>query len=226
MKVTTLSSGAPALIEMVHPQRTALLIIDVQVDFGSAQGLYGRAGLDLSRVDTAVDRMLELQEAAHRAGVFTVFVRLETGPDTDSLAAGERRKRNGTANGGRPCAAGTTGADYYRVIPRPSDAQMIKHRYSSFTNTNMDFILKARPGLDTLVICGLTTECCVDTAVRDAFVRDYHIFIPLDACASYREDMHRVCGDIFAQYFAIMSPSKAIADAWQSAARNRPTTSG
>lgn len=210
----------PSLLEMVNPKRTALMVVDVQVDFGSKQGIYGRAGLDLSRVDAAVDRMIELQEAAHRAGVFTVFVRLETGPDTDSLPAGERRVRTGTAFGGRPCAAGLPGADYYRVAPRPGDAQVVKHRYSSFTNTNMDFVLKARPGLDTLVICGLTTECCVDTAVRDAFVRDYHIFVPLDACASYREDMHRVSGDIFARYFAIVTEAQAIAGAWSAAARN------
>jgi nicotinamidase-related amidase len=208
------------LLNTIHPRRTALLIIDVQVDFGAEHGLYGKAGLDLSRVDLAVDRILELQEAANRAGVFTVFVRLETGPDTDSLAAGERRKRNGTASGGRPCAAGTLGADYYRVAPRTGDAEVVKHRYSSFTNTNMEFVLRARPGLDTLVICGLTTECCVDTAVRDAFVRDYHVFMPLDACASYREDMHEVCGDIFAQYFAIVTPANSISEAWNAAARN------
>jgi nicotinamidase-related amidase len=208
------------LLDMIHPRRAALLIIDVQVDFGAKHGLYGKAGLDLSRVDPAVDRILELQEAARRAGVFTAFVRLETAPDTDSLAADERRQRNGTASGGRPCAAGTGGADYYRVAPRPGDVEVVKHRYSSFINTSMEFVLKARPGLDTLVICGLTTECCVDTAVRDAFVRDYHVIMPLDACASYREDMHKVCGDIFTQYFAIVTPANSISEAWNAAARN------
>jgi nicotinamidase-related amidase len=203
------------LREMVDPQRTALLIVDVQVDFGSRQGIYGRAGLDLSRVDAAVDRMIDLQEAAHRAGVFTVFVRLETAADTDSPAAAERRARNGTASGPRPCVAGTPGAAYYRVEPRPGDAQVVKHRYSSFTNTNLEFMLRARPGLDTLVICGLTTECCVDTAVRDAFVRDYHVFMPLDACASYRQDMHDVCGEVFKQYFAIIVPANIIVDTWK-----------
>ena len=32
-------------------------------------------------------------------------------------------------------------------------------------------------GRDTLVVCGLTTECCVAAAVQDAFARDYHVFI-------------------------------------------------
>jgi nicotinamidase-related amidase len=202
------------LLDHIHPRRTALCVIDVQVDFGSRDGLYGRAGLDLSRVDPAVDRILELHEAARRAGIFTVFVRLETGPDTDSLAAAERRDRMGMAANARPCAAGTPGADYYRVAPRAGDAEIVKHRYSSFVNTNMEFVLKARHGIDTLVICGLTTECCVDTAVRDAFVRDYHVFLPLDACASYRRDMHDVCGDVFKQYFAIVAPAQAIVQAW------------
>ena len=57
------------------------------------------------------------------------------------------------------------------IGPKPGDVEMGKHRYSSFTNTNLEFLLRARPGIDTLVICGLTTECCVETAVRDAFKR-------------------------------------------------------
>jgi nicotinamidase-related amidase len=204
-----------ALCEMIAPGRTALLIIDVQNDFGARDGLYGKVGCDLSRVDAAVDRIAELQQAAQRAGVFTVFVRLETGVCTDSPAAQERRVRNGTGAAGRPCAAGTTGAAYYRVAPRPGDPEVVKHRYSSFVNTNLDFVLKARPGLDTLVVCGLTTECCVETAVRDAFVRDYHVFVPRDASASYRTDMHNVSLDVMAQFFAIVTSSADVLRCWK-----------
>jgi nicotinamidase-related amidase len=212
--MTTIAATRPSLAEMIEPKRTALVIIDVQRDFGAPDGLYGKVGCDLSRVEPAVDRMIELHDAAHRAGVFTVFVRLETGPDTDSLPAQERRIRNGMNSGGRPCPAGSPGADYYRVKPRAGDKEVVKHRYSTFTNTGMEFVLKARPGLDTLVICGLTTECCVDTAVRDAFVRDYHLFLPRDASASYRQDMHDTTFDIFAQYFAIITTTDEITKAW------------
>ncbi|HEX9523785.1 MAG TPA: cysteine hydrolase [Reyranella sp.] len=204
----------PSLAEMIDPKRTALVIIDVQVDFGAPDGLYGKVGCDLSRVEPAIDHMIELHDAARRAGVFTVFVRLETGPATDSMPAQERRLRNGTNNGGRPCLAGTPGAEYYRVKPRAGDAEVVKHRYSTFTNTTMEFVLRARPGLDTLVVCGLTTECCVDTAVRDAFVRDYHLFLPRDASASYRSDMHDTTFDIFAQYFAVVTTTADVTKAW------------
>jgi len=206
---------------MVTPARTALVIVDVQVDFGAKDGLYGRGGADLSRVDAAVDRMIELHDAAARAGVFTVFVRLETGPGTDSQPAQERRLRMGVTGGGRPCLEGTRGADYYRVAPRPGDAEVVKHRYSTFTNTPMEFILKSRPGIDTLVICGLTTECCVDTAIRDAFVRDYHVFFPTDASASYRQEAHEACLRVFGQFFAILTEAAPITQAWQAAAAAR-----
>jgi nicotinamidase-related amidase len=212
--MTTTAAPRPSLTEMIAPGRTALVIVDVQVDFGAPDGLYGKVGCDLSRVEPAIDRMIELHDAARRAGVFTVFVRLETGADTDSPTAQERRLRNGTNNGGRPCPAGTRGADYYRVKPQPGDMEVVKHRYSTFTNTSMEFVLKARPGIDTLVICGLTTECCVDTAVRDAFVRDYHLFLPRDASTSYRQDMHDTTFDVFAQYFAIVTTTDEIARAW------------
>jgi nicotinamidase-related amidase len=207
----------PTLAEMIEPKRTALVIIDVQVDFGAPDGLFGKVGCDLSRVEPAIDRMIALHDAAERAGVLTVFVRLETGPETDSMPAQERRLRAGMNSGGRPCLAGTHGADYYRVKPRAGDREVVKHRYSTFTNTGMEFVLKARPGVDTLVICGLTTECCVDTAVRDAFVRDYHLFLPKDASASYRTDMHDTSFDVFSQYFGIVTSTADITQAWTTA---------
>ena len=202
------------LCDMITPDRTALVIIDVQVDFGAPDGLYGKIGCDLSRVEPAIDRMLELQDAAQRAGIFTVFVRLETGPTTNSPAAEERRIRSGTNGGARPCLAGTPGAGFYRLTPRAGDVEVVKCRYSSFVNTSMEFVLKARPGLDTLVVCGLTTECCVETAVRDAFVRDYHVFLPRDASASYRNDMHNVSVDVMGQFFATITTTADVTRCW------------
>lgn len=210
----SLPASKAALCEFVAPGRTALMIIDVQNDFGAPDGLYGRAGCDLTRVEAAIDRMVELNEAAHRAGVFTVFVRLETSPLTDSLPARERRIRSGTDSGARPCEAGSAGARPYRIFPRSGDAEVVKYRYSSFVNTSLEFILKARPGLDTLVVCGLTTECCVETAVRDAFVRDYHVYLPRDASASYRADMHDVSVDVMAQFFATVTSTADIVRCW------------
>jgi len=213
----SLTRSVAPLCNMIAPVRTALVIIDVQVDFGAPDGHYGKIGCDLRRVQPAIDRMAELQDAAQRAGVFTVFVRLETGPTTDSPAARERRIRTSTDGGARPCLADTPGTGYYRLFPRAGDVEVVKCRYSSFVNTNMEFVLKARPSLDTLVVCGLTTECCVETTVRDAFVRDYHVFLPRDASASYRADMHDVSVDVMGQFFATVTTTAEVTSCWKAA---------
>ena len=65
-------------------------------------------------------------------------MRLETGPVTDSPAARERRIRNGSNGGARPCEANTPGSEFYRVVPRQGDIEVVKCRYSSFVNTNLE----------------------------------------------------------------------------------------
>jgi nicotinamidase-related amidase len=203
------------LAELLEPQRTALIVIDVQNDFGSPDGVSARAGFDLSSVDRAVDQISALLDAARKRGVLVILVKLLTAPERDSPAANERRARLGIDQSERPCRAGTWGAEYYRIEPRPGDLEVDKSRYSSFVNTPLDFYLKSRPGLDTLVICGLTTECCVETTVRDGFVRDYHIFVPHDATAAYAPDLHDVSLKILGIYFASIVSTDQILSCWR-----------
>ncbi|HWA62285.1 MAG TPA: hypothetical protein VG939_12975, partial [Caulobacteraceae bacterium] len=59
---------AAALSQMLAPARTALLVIDVQADFASRDGALGRAGVDLSTVEPAVDCIEALLAAARSAG--------------------------------------------------------------------------------------------------------------------------------------------------------------
>lgn len=214
-----LSPIARPLPELLAPARTALLVVDVQNDFGAPDGLNGRAGFDLSAVDPAVERITALIDAARAAGVLTVLIRLETGPKVDSPAAAERRLRQGSAGAERPCGAGTKGADYYRIKPAPGDVEIVKNRYSSFVNTPLDFVLKSRPSCDTLVICGLTTECCVETTVRDAFVRDYHVFVPHDATAAYSRDLHEVSLKVLGIYFALIVSTEQVISGWRAPRR-------
>lgn len=203
------------LAELLEPQRTALIVIDVQNDFGSPEGVSARAGFNLSSVDNAVDNISELLDAARKRGVLVVLVKLLTAPQSDSAAANERRARMGTEGNERPCRDGTWGAEYYRIAAQPGDIEIGKARYSSFVNTPLDFYLKSRPGLDTLVVCGLTTECCVETTVRDAFVRDYHVFIPHDAAAAYSRDVHDVSLKILGIYFASIVSTEQVLSCWR-----------
>jgi nicotinamidase-related amidase len=211
----SLSRLKQPLGELIEPRRTALLVIDVQNDFCSPKGVSARAGYDLSSVEKTVDHVSELLDAARKRGALVVLIKLLTTPESDSAAANERRARMGTEGNERPCRDHTWGAEYYRIAAQPGDIEVGKARYSSFVNTPLDFYLKSRPGLDTLVVCGLTTECCVETTVRDAFVRDYHVFVPNDATTAYSRDLHEVSLKALGIYFASIVSTEQILSCWR-----------
>jgi nicotinamidase-related amidase len=89
-----------------------------------------------------------------------------------------------------------------------------KHKYSAFFATDLDAQLKLR-GIDTLVFAGLTTECCVDSSVRDACHLDYHNFIAVDACAAYGQAMHDSTLQVLEMNCAILIDVAAVEAAWE-----------
>jgi len=88
-----------------------------------------------------------------------------------------------------------------------------KTRYSAFFDTDLHATLMAMK-VDTLVVCGLTTECCVDCTVRDAFQLDYQVFIAADACAAYEPDLHQGALKALALNCAIVVETNDVVGAW------------
>jgi ureidoacrylate peracid hydrolase len=212
-----LAAGASPtkLASWIEPSRTALLIIDMQVDFASPSGAVGVGGTDLGDVPAALAAASRLAQAAREAGVRVVFVHLETREETDSAAWAERIRRRGGLPGKALalCRAGTPGADFCGPHPAEGDLAIAKSRYSAFFGTDLNARLKAR-GIDTLVVCGLTTDCCVDCTVRDAFHLDYHVILAADACAAYDSRLHGAALQSLETNFAILAAADDVIAAW------------
>ena len=199
------TAGTDGLDAWIAPGRTALLIIDVQVDFASPEGVLGRAGVDMSVVAPAVAGCERMAAVARKCGVPVVFIGLQTEAGLDSPTWRERYRRHGSPpnDDSAVCRAGQPGAAFVGPQPAPGELVIDKIRYSGFFGTNLSAALKAL-GVDTLVVCGLTTECCVDCTVRDAFHLDYHVFVVSDASAAYEVEVHEsslknmalICADI------------------------------
>jgi nicotinamidase-related amidase len=68
--------------------------------------------------------------------------------------------------------------------------------------------------VDTLVLAGLTTECCIQSSAWNAFEYDFHIFLAEDACAAYEPELHRHALKALAMSAAIVVPVRALVDAW------------
>ena len=179
------------LAAWIAPSRTALVIIDIQVDFALPEGVLGQAGLDMSVVAPAVAKAARLADMARAAGTPVVFVGLQTSAALDSPAWRERMARRGSNpdEESAVCRAGTRGAEFVGPTPRAGELVIPKIRYSSFFGTTLHAGLAAL-GVDTLLVCGLTTECCVDCTVRDAYHLDYQVYIASDACGAYDVDVH------------------------------------
>ena len=153
------AAGEDGLKAWISPGRTALVIIDMQVDFAALGGALGAAGVDLSAVPAALAAAERLAESARAAGVPVVFVGLQTSREEDSPAWSERMRRRGgdpEAESGL-CRQGAPGAAFVGPTPRPGEAVIAKLRYSGFFGTSLDAALKAM-GADTVLLCGLTTE--------------------------------------------------------------------
>jgi nicotinamidase-related amidase len=180
------------LADWIAPSRTAVVVVDIQVDFASPDGALGQLGVDMGVVAPAVAASERLVDLARKAGAPVVFVGLRTAAALDSPAWRERSRRRGSApsENSAICRVGQRGSDFVGPTPQPGELVVDKIRYSGFFGTNLNSGLKAL-GVDTLLVCGLTTECCVDSTVRDAFHLDYHVFIPTDACAAYEPEVHQ-----------------------------------
>ncbi|WP_426030155.1 cysteine hydrolase family protein [Caulobacter sp. DWP3-1-3b2] len=202
----------------IAPGRTAVLIIDMQVDFASPEGGLG-GFIDMSVVEPALAAAEKLAADARAAGVPVVFIGLHTTPETDSAAWNERmRRRGGDPNiDAALCRAGEVGSEFYGPKPLPGELVVPKTRYSGFAGTDLDVQL-TKLGVDTLVVAGLTTECCIDSTVRDAFSLDYHVFVATDACAAYEADIHEASLKVMELNSAILTDTAAIALAWKGAA--------
>lgn len=201
------------LDDMIAPARTALIVVDVQVDFASPDGLIGRHGVDMSPAETAIDRIEALIAAARHAGATVGYMRVMTRPETDSRALKTWMARKGTPEDAGICRVGSGGEDYYRVKPEPGDIEVEKLAYSSFHDTDFEQQLRAR-GIDTLVMTGLTTDCCVDSTTRDAFHRDFHTFVVSDACASFDDDLHAGTLKALLSHTSLLVTTETVVATW------------
>jgi nicotinamidase-related amidase len=205
--------AAAALEHMLPPNRTALIVVDIQADFAAPFGLLGRHGVDLAPAEAAIDRIEALIAAARRAGVTVAFMRVVTRPETDSAALKTFYERRGMPGGQGICRVDDGGADYYRIAPEPGDIEIEKLLFDSFHRTDLDQRLQAK-GIETVVMTGLSTDCCVDQTARSAFHNGYNVFVVSDACAAYEPGLHDNTLDVLQRNCALLATSDAVIEAW------------
>jgi len=190
-------TAEPGAIEFV-PDTTALIIIDMQKDFLEHGGFGEALGNDISLLRDCVRPCQQLLLAARECGLTIIHTREGHRSDlTDLHAEKLRRAEPGKAIGdpgpmGRILIRGEQGNDFINELkPLPGEAIVDKPGKGAFYCTDLAILL-GRAQIQTLIICGVTTEVCVHTTVREANDRGYRVIVPGDCCASYFPEFHRV----------------------------------
>ena len=177
---------------------TALVIIDMQRDFMEPGGFGETLGNDVSRLATAVKPIASVLGAARDLGLLVVHTREGHLPDlSDAPPAKVERGAPSLRIGdpgpmGRILIRGEAGHD---IIPElyPLDTEIVidKPGKGAFYATELGEVLK-KYGIENLLVCGVTTEVCVNTTVREANDRGYRCVVLADGCASYFPEFHEM----------------------------------
>jgi nicotinamidase-related amidase len=180
------------LDEIIAPEHTAFLVVDMQKDFCELEGVFGKGGADTSRIRKAVPAISGLLDDARLAGAKRVFMRHTHEADLSNLSPA-RLSFYATLYGGANPYHAIRGSWGHQVIddlsPRPDETVIDKGRSSSFIGTSLDMVLRSNR-IETVVITGMATHACVESTARDAGFFDYYVVVARDAVADYREDLH------------------------------------
>ena len=173
------------------PETTALVIIDMQRDFLEPGGFGEALGNDVSLLRRTIEPTRALLAAFRAAGMMVIHTREGHEPELSDLTpAKKRRGRFPVTIGdpgpmGRILVRGETGHD---IIPElyPLDGEPVidKPGKGAFHATDLEEILR-NWGMEKLVVCGVTTEVCVHTTVREANDRGFDCLVVEDCCGSY-----------------------------------------
>jgi ureidoacrylate peracid hydrolase len=165
---------------------TAVIVVDMQNDFGSKGGMFERAGIDISGIQKAVAPTAKVLDSARQSGIPIFYLKMAYLPDLSDLGAEDSVNRvrhlqlgvgqHVTAPNGAPSRIlirdTWNSAIVDELEPHSDDVVLYKTRFSGFYRTELDERLRAR-AVKHLIITGCTTSICVESTVRDAMFRDY-----------------------------------------------------
>jgi nicotinamidase-related amidase len=190
----------------------ALLLIDLQNDYCHPDGVFARAGFTVADLPALVTATNALIASARAAGAPLIWT-ATTWEDADDVGLLGRRSPFLAADGLRRGSWGAAMLDELDFQP-DADRVVEKRRFSAFHETGL---VGELGDAEVLVVGGVRTDFCVESTVRDAFFRDYDVFVVSDAVAGYVDVLHesslRLMNTVFAQVVGVEDARQLMAAA-------------
>jgi len=194
-------------LDSLDPKTSALLVIDLQNAFIHDKGTLGISGVDTQRLSAIVPVLADLIPRCQAAGIPVIWTvqehfAVDASRAHKKLAGHTSRRKQVSA------LAGTWDEEIVeelKPLAAVNPAYVIrKHRFGAFYETRLEMMLKML-GTRTLFVAGTTANACVETSIREAYLRDYDV-VALDDCISgVNAEWEETAKKVWKQYFCEIS---------------------
>ncbi|MBO9711679.1 isochorismatase family protein [Sphingomonas sp.] len=199
-------------LDQLDVRDTALIVIDMQNAFLSPEGTLGISGVDTDRLSSIVQPVDRLVQRCNDAGIPVIWTLQEHLPRDASRG----RKKLAGHSSRRKQVSALAGSWDQEIIPelkalaeRNPSYLVRKHRYGAFHQTRLDILL-AQLGVRTLLIAGTTANACIETTLREAYLRDFDTIAVDDCISGVRDEWERVAREVWRQYLCETATSDEV----------------
>lgn len=204
---------ANELLDPISAGSAALVVIDPQNAFVHPEGTLGISGIDVAPAQEAMHSIRRLVERFKAAGlpvVWTQQVHLEQDASrARKVLASHTSKRKQVS-----ALSGSWDAEFVDEVADLVDDPtyvVVKHRFGGFYETRMDELLRML-GVQTLFITGVTANACVETTIREAYLRDYDVVAVTDGIAAVRPEWTATAQEVWSHYLGVIASEADVLD--------------
>lgn len=196
-------------LDQLETRKSALLVVDLQNAFIHEKGTLGVSGLDTKRLSSIVPSLEKLIRHCQGADIPVIWTKQVHFATDHSRArkklAGHTSKRKQVS-----ALAGTWDADIIDELKPLADTRpefvIRKHRFGAFYETRLEMMLRML-GVQHLFVTGATTNACVETSIREAYLRDYDVIAVDDCISGVNQEWEDTAKKVWSQYLCEISTS-------------------
>jgi nicotinamidase-related amidase len=196
--------------EVLNPEWSAVLAIDLQNGFMLPGGSVAKAGGDISAMVELIPRCVEFLGAARERGIRIIHVRWVDLPDGASDSPAWLRSKGLMTGTTEFALEGSWDAEFVAGCePLPGEPVVTKHRSSAFTGTNLEQLLHSM-GVQAVVLIGEQTPGCIEATYRDAAYRDFYNVLIEDRIAARDPELHEASLKVQRARHDVITAEKAL----------------
>lgn len=200
-------------LDLLDHRKAALLVIDMQNAFCHAKGTLGISGVDIAPARKAAAPIKKLVTRFRKAGVPVLWT-VQEHFETDRKRGRKRLPSHSAKRKQVSALAGSWDAQIIdRLAPLADDPSLIirKHRFGAFYQTRLEEVLQML-GVEALFVVGVTANACVETTLREAYLRDYDVVAVTDGIAGVNPRWEKTAREVWRQYLAALATSAEVLD--------------